>query len=258
VDEWEQPVLVVRGRRGQVEARRDREVLAWVARFRFVTAEVVAERFGISVRRADARISALEAAGLVVCRKDSGSQRRAVFVSRAGALALGLTPRRPPRPEVHRAHELAIARLAGALERASSETVVLTERECRRRERDEPARYSVDLVQPGVGRVRRWPDLVLVAGAGRVAVEIELAAKPTERLRRIVAGYASGGVFSAVRFLVASPALAGRLARICADHGPIARLAAVPTRLIVMPWPGAPAEDVARIEAAIASAAPGA
>src|SRR4051794_2360959 len=102
MDNWEQPVLVPRRRQTAVEARRDREMLEWIARFRFVTADVLAERFATSVRRANSRITALQSAGLVECRQDNGAQRRAVFVSRAGAIALGLPPRRPPRPEIQR------------------------------------------------------------------------------------------------------------------------------------------------------------
>ncbi len=55
--------LVGRGRRGRVEAERDWLVLGWIARFRFVDARVLAWRFGVSLRRVNARVSRLEAAG---------------------------------------------------------------------------------------------------------------------------------------------------------------------------------------------------
>ena len=48
------------------EAARDLEVVAWVARFRFVTAELLARRLVVSVQRANARVRRLEHAGLVV------------------------------------------------------------------------------------------------------------------------------------------------------------------------------------------------
>ena len=37
-----------RRRRGRIEAQRDRELVEWVGRFRSVTAEVLALRFGVS------------------------------------------------------------------------------------------------------------------------------------------------------------------------------------------------------------------
>ncbi|MDP9255761.1 MAG: hypothetical protein M3Q31_04300 [Actinomycetota bacterium] len=251
--EWEQRALVARERRGRVEARRDREVLAWIARFRFVTVEVLAERFSTSVRRADSRVSALAVVGLVECRKDSVGQRRAVFVSRRGAVELGLPPRRAPRPEVHRTHELAIARLAARIERDRPDGRVFTEREGRRLEAGGEARFSVDVIEPRGARQRRWPDLVVEVGASRVALEIEIAAKTTERLARIVSAYATAGVFTEVRFLAASAPLALRLAALCERAGgQVPVLAGRATVLRVAPWPGAEASKLARIESVLA------
>src|SRR4051812_36040877 len=44
-------------------AARDLEVLRWVARFRFVTGRAVAERFGVSLQRSNARLRRLEPLG---------------------------------------------------------------------------------------------------------------------------------------------------------------------------------------------------
>jgi len=244
---------VVRGRRGRVEAARDREVLGWIARFRFVTVEVLALRFGVSVRRANSRVTALEAAGLVGCRREHGSERRAVFVSRAGALALGLPARRAPRLELQRTHELAICELVARIERARPDALVFSEREGRLLEREAGRRCSVDVLAGG-GRQRRWPDVIVELSRSRTAVEIEIAAKSTGRLRGIVAAYAAGGVFGEARFLVASAPLALRLARLCADADRQAPLVvSSPTRLVVAPWPGAPAAEIARIGRALRS-----
>ncbi len=93
----------------------------------------------------------------------------------------------------------------------------------------------------------RLPDEV---GDARTAIEIEIASKPSERLERIVVGYAASDAFETVRFLVASGSLARRLARVCQASGSIG---AVPARLIVAPWLGAGEQEVARIEVALGS-----
>jgi len=54
--------LVGRRSRETSEARRDREVLLWIARFRFVTAEALAQRFGVSHQRMNARLRRFEPA----------------------------------------------------------------------------------------------------------------------------------------------------------------------------------------------------
>ncbi len=125
-------------RRGRVEAARDREVLEWIGRFRFVTAAVLAERFAVSTRQMNARLARLVHDGLVVLHREHVDQARAVYLSRTGSAVLGHRPRRVPRPDVHRRHELAIAQLVAWLEdpRQPRAYTVLTERECHRREAD--------------------------------------------------------------------------------------------------------------------------
>lgn len=253
---WEQPVLIKRSRRVRVEAQRDREFLGWIARFRFVTVDVLSERFSVSVRQANARVSGLEAARLVVCVGGQG-QRRAIFVSRRGTMALGLSPRRPPRPEVQREHELAIAHLAARIELERPGAHVLTEREGRRQEAAGGRRCSADVRLRGGRRQKRWPDLIVETDDHRIAVELELAAKTTERLREIVIAYAVSRDFTEVQFLAGSSALAARLERLCARErrpplvGDRHRM-----QLTAAPWPGAPEPERRRIEVAIADASP--
>ncbi|MBW3665921.1 MAG: hypothetical protein KY469_22805 [Actinobacteria bacterium] len=227
--------LVGRGRRGRVEAERDWLVLGWIARFRFVDARVLAWRFGVSLRRVNARVTRLEAAGLVGCARRHDAQARTIFVSRRGAVALGLGPRRAPRVEVQRTDELALAALVARIETTSPGLVVLTEREGRARQADGAGRFSVVVSGGGGSRALRWPDLVVHTGRRRVALELELAAKTTERLTGIVGGYLDAGVFDEVRFLVGSPALARRLSRVCTDPGPAMPARGHPLRLTSCP-----------------------
>ena len=127
------------------------------------------------------------------------AQATTIFVSRRDAVALGLAPRRAPRVEVQRAHELALAALVARIETGSPGFVVLTEREGRARQADGAGRFSVVVSGGGGSRGLRWPDLVVHTARRRVALELELAAKTTERLTLIVGAYLDAGVFDEVR-----------------------------------------------------------
>ena len=130
-------------------------------------------------------------------------------------MLLGQPPRRAPRPDTQREHELAIARLVADLERGDRArgVLVLTERECRRLEADGERGYSVELLV--AGRPKRWPDLVLQNSTRKDAIELELAPKTTDRLTAILTGYGHSD-YTRVLLLVESPALACRLARVAA------------------------------------------
>src|SRR5690349_7643973 len=128
---------VRRRRRGTAEAARDREWLRWIGRFRFVTARLLAARFGVSEQQANVRIRRLTAAGLVSRTAGGIGQAYAVALTRRGARLVGLPERRAPRTDAQREHELAIVDLVGRLERRLGREAVgrvLTERECRERQ----------------------------------------------------------------------------------------------------------------------------
>lgn len=235
--------LLVRRSRALSEARRDREMLLWIARFRFVTAEVLADRFDVSHQRVNARLRRLERAGLVVLHRDEPTQPRAVYVSGRGARRLGLRVRRAPRPDAHREHERALAAVVARLERLDPSLRVLTERDARAREADSGDRHSADVRQASGELRRRLPDLVIEhPTAGRVAVEVEFAAKHTERLRRIVAGYINARWFAQVRILVGEPAVERRIAALAAGAQPPPALTALldgrTPDVLVEPWYG--------------------
>ncbi len=107
------------------------------------------------------------------------------------------------------------------------------------------------------GGARRWPDLVLDRAQSRDAVELEFAAKTSERLARILDGYLHAD-YARVFLYVETPALGRRLAALAERRSTQARGAsrrpeAVP-RLIVDAWPGLPEETRAEIRRAIAQA----
>lgn len=160
------------------QAVRDLELLWWIGRFRFVTSEAIGQRFEISLQRANSRVRRLEKLRLVETWQRSVCEPRAVFLTGRAMELLGQPRRRAPRPDVQCEHEAAIVWLSTQLEREQPAAQVWTERECRRRERAEVRRYSVEVVGEGSrGDRRRWPDLVVEQPRRRTAIEIEVRAE---------------------------------------------------------------------------------
>lgn len=205
-----------RQRWAHVESARDVEVLVWIARFQFVTLDVLAARFEVSVARAGVRVRRLEQLGYV--RRVTGlvSQAHAIYLAPPGARHIGSPRRRAPRPSLQRDHELALTQLVCRLELARPDFEVLTERDARQRECDGDQRFSVDVRAEHGGTAKRWPDVTLTNGRRTVALEVEFAAKGTERLRRIIEAYIASPMAEA-RFFVIDPVVAGRIARLRRD-----------------------------------------
>ena len=242
-----------RQRRTKVEAQRDRQWLAWIGRFRFVTAELLAQRFGVTVQRARARLRRLADAGLVSLHRGHLGEPYVAVLTPHGAHELGYPRRqRDPRPDLHRAHELAIVQLVCELELAGGpDATVLTERDCRRLHASGQAEHCVSVIDQHGHHGDRWPDVVVPTPRGTVAFEIELAPKHSARLASIIRGYLVSDL-AEVRFLLASPTLARRLLTVARSE----RLALLDgdtgsdrlTRIVVAPWSEAPEADRAAIQ----------
>src|SRR3954470_20200248 len=84
------------GRRWE-EQPGDRELLEWVARFRFVAAAQVAARFAVSERRARSRLARLTDCGLALSHQPHASAVKLYALSKRGFQAIGHIRRRPPR-----------------------------------------------------------------------------------------------------------------------------------------------------------------
>jgi hypothetical protein len=218
------------------QAVRDLELLWWIGRFRFVTADAIGERFGISLQRANSRVRRLEKLRLVETWQRSVCEPRAVFLTGRTMELLGQPRRRAPRPDMQREHEAAIVWLCSQLEREQPEAEVRTERECRRRERAEVERYSVEVFGGGYrSDRRRWPDIVVEHQEHRTAVEIEFAAKGRARLERIVNGYVSS-CYDEVVFYVRAVAVGRVLRELVWKSSPWSPLFGEPKLVRIEPW----------------------
>jgi hypothetical protein len=132
------------------------------ARFRFVSAAVLGLRYGVSVQQVNARLRRLEAAGLVARTDGAVARARLVSVTARGCRAVEAPVRRAARTDLQREHELELAWLVARLELLGDGAAVRIERESRVREAAGAAgRYSVDVIDRGGRRERRWPDLVI-------------------------------------------------------------------------------------------------
>ena len=229
-----------------------------MGRFRFVTAVGLAERFSVSERAMRARLVRLEQQGLV--RLDRAPHRAmSASLSHVGYDALDLPPRKAPRVEFEREHELAIVFQVAHLERHQNPRLeVLTARECRKREQAGAAPFHVRAVgeRSGSTRDQRWPDLVVIVdGTKRVAIELESRGKHLPRLRRIMTGYVSSK-YDRVIYYVLDLSLARQLvslrdATIAARHRTRAGFLGPPRipRFDVEAWPHGDPERIEPIRA---------
>jgi hypothetical protein len=86
--------------------------------------------------------------------------------------------------------------------------------------RADPLGVRLGGVGPG-GRDRlHYPDLILIGIDGRrIALELELSAKPRRRLETIIGGYGADPRVDAVLYLVDEPRVAGAVRRAAANLG---------------------------------------
>lgn len=242
-----------RSRWQHVEEQRDREVLVWIGRFRFVTVDVLARRFGVSEQRTRARVRRLETEGLVHRPRRHVSDSAVIYLTPAGARAIGSRRHRAPRVDTHRAHEYALTQLVCQLElTAGPGLLVLTERDARDREATGPRRFSVDVSDGRGGTAKRWPDVILVEDGRTVALEVEFAEKGSTRLRQMLDAYLASSM-EEVRFLVSSHTLAARLSKLAGQQSQ-GMLAFSPTlcAITVAPWIGVSEEDAEKIRQRLA------
>jgi hypothetical protein len=209
---------------------RDRQLLAFAAEHRFVVAAQVAVLLEVSEAAADARLRSLGTAGCVRRERKLYRQPASDRITREGLRAIGSDLPAPRAMDLAAyRHDLGLGwlMLAARRERFGPCQVVVSERRMRsddgRREQDEgSARHGVRLGGTGPGGRDRlhYPDMVLLAQSGhRVAFELELTTKSTERRERILAGYAADPRIDAVIYLVERAAVGRAIERSAARVG---------------------------------------
>lgn len=234
-------------------------MLWWIGRFRYTTVELLAMRFEVAPQNVRVRLKRLAAAGLVRLDRPTVNTPWMVSLTTAGARALDQPRRKPPRVELHQAHELAIGWLCAHAELRSAPGVVTrTEREMRQldggfRREHQPARYAIEVTGSQRGDRTRWPDLLLERdGRPFRAFEIEFTQKSESRLWDIIDGYARSDLPEVV-FLTANPHLAAKLTAIAARRGQLDGLGPVPfpIKITVAPWPRTDEATKVRVRASI-------
>src|ERR1700691_2170929 len=174
-------------------------ILRWTARMGAITAEALADREGVSVPCARARLGVLERANWLSRARPLAQQPALYTLTRAGMRGCGLRGLDPCRVSASGAlHLIACAAIAAVLERGYPDHRVLGERELRRdeRERGVPLGSARLGVGPGGRPLLHRPDLILWprgaedGGGLPVAVEVELTIKAVRRLTDICRAWA--------------------------------------------------------------------
>lgn len=200
---------------------RDREIVRWIGRHRFVTAAQVAERFGVGRSQSYARLTGLVRLGLLRHERLFYGQPGVYSATRMG-LDLASVPLPAPTVDLRTyEHDVQLVSLVCALEHAAPPAArVLTERQVRavdtpgeRSAADYRPRFAVQL---GDGRQLRltslspprvhFPDAVVVEQDDRLtAIELERTLKGRARLRRILQAYVAARHIARVRYFTLDP-----------------------------------------------------
>lgn len=201
---------------------RDRAILAWAGRQRFVTPQVLALRpwargeFGsaemglssgwVDARTLRARLYRLRAAGLVMNRRFFYEGSSAWTVTAKGLREGGL--QLPPASIDIRTyeHDLRLAILCAELEGQYPDYRVLTEREIKAIDTGvlDPIYGPGSLGSSGIVKKLHYPDLAVDPKTGErpLAIELELTPKSPARLRSIMDLYKRAHRLSGVRYYV--------------------------------------------------------
>jgi hypothetical protein len=202
-------------------SRRDRRILEFAAEHRLILAAHVAALTGISDDAAARRLRTLTRRRYLRYRRELRGPG-CYLIDRPGLAAIGSDLPRPRDLDLATyRHDVGLAWLwlaahAGAFGELDE---VISERRMRshdgrRQPWSEPLGVRLGGVGPWGGERRHYPDLLLIMGSSqRLAVELELTAKPRRRREEILGGYAVEARVDAVLYLVESK----RLGRAIAD-----------------------------------------
>ena len=202
---------------------RDREILRWAGRQRFVTAELLSlrrwelgrfgagrltgERGALSQIVLRNRLFRLREAGLVTGKRYLAEGGSAFTVTGRGLGEAGLVLPEAKVDTRTYAHDLGMARLCIQLEDEFGAEAVLTEREIRALDTglDSPIYSPGSRGSSGAMHKRHYPDLALELDGdeGPLAIELELSEKGQRRLGDIMGLYRRARHLAGVRYYVA-------------------------------------------------------
>jgi hypothetical protein len=214
-------------------------IVRWAAGLGAVTAEALADREGVTVASARARLQVVVRAGMLLRQRPLVGQPALYTVTRAGLRQCGVQGLDPCRVSASSAHHsIVCARVAAALEHCYPDYVVTGERELRREEREQGVQLaSAQLgVGPGGAPLLHRPDLVLWARQCSkvdlpIAVELELTVKASARLSHICQAWARCRCVSGVLYL-APPEVERALHRAIEQAQAQARVVVVPLEAV--------------------------
>lgn len=192
------------------------EQLRFLGRVRVCSPEQFAVAFEHDVWWAYKRIARLCTEGLADRARPLRHLPTAVWATPDGLAAAGLARSKRPKLSLDRlGHDLAATQLLLELEGGAGARV-FSERELRREE------CGSGLVSIGRARhgddMTHCPDLAIVSGRQRWALELEFSPKGSQRLRGILTGYRRSD-YAGVVYYVRDPALARSLSRLSLDCG---------------------------------------
>jgi hypothetical protein len=199
----------------------DRSVLGPLAEHRILIVPQVALLLGVSEGTAARRLARLQSAGLVHYEHIFHRAPAAVWITRRGLDAIEHYLPQPRLDLRGYRHDVGVGWLwlAARAGRFGELTGLAADREMRAADTraaaaGAPVRYGVGLGLLGShGQPQRhYPDLMLETSSGhRVAVELELTAKSSGRLNRIMRAYASDASIDSVLYIAANRSIAARV-----------------------------------------------
>lgn len=207
---------------GQVTDR-DVRMLTWIGRHRAVMARHVEQRFDVIRRTVYQRLAVLREHGLVDYQRGPVGAAGVYLITSEGQELVGVEGIRAPQMSVARwLHDLGLVDLTLHFEARG--IPVVTEREMHMAEASGAnGHYTIRRMRSGCrsnGSRPHYPDLWLEPADGRrVAVELELTAKSTTRLRELLGGYRPAGHVTAVAYYVWGGRVRRRIERVALEVG---------------------------------------
>lgn len=227
---------------------RDLSWLAWIGRWRAVTAQSLSEEFAARgesapLKKVETRLRAMRSLGLVDASRVLADRPRLHWLTREGMRVAGLEGAVVKPRLSHIIHDLTVVDVARYLTERRPEHELHTEREIRRVETpnqhqtEVEQRFTLTLPEATSRFSRIFPDLVSVAPDSTTwAHEVEATRKEHRRLVRLMLAYAAAPNITYARYY-ALPAVGSSVRRAAAEANRIATERGQGKPIMVTDWP---------------------